>query len=575
MLKYLDIRNFVLIDKVKINFENGFNVLTGETGAGKSIIISALELITGEKGSTRMVGLNGDRLTVIGTFFLQSSLNIVKNKLKEWNIEITGNELNIKREITKDGKSRSFINNIGVRVAELKELGDLIVDIHGQHEHQSLFNVANHINFYDAYLNIEDKLQVYREHYNKLTKLIKQYNEISQNKNTILKEKSFLEYAIEEIEKANLKYNEDEEIKNDIAMMSNAENIASALSIINKDIFGSESGAYLKLTRSINTLQSISQYDDRLSDLASQIEAISLNLEDIKTVFTEIRAKAKFDPEELQALNERLFFINTLKKKYGNNIKEIINYAKEAKEKLDSLNFSEEDILKLKEEIENIRTKTSILAKEISDIRKSKKDVFINAIEKEMCDLGMTSTKFDVEITYDEDDEDGILNIDGTNLKANSNGVDNIEFIIAPNKQAMFQPLRKIASGGEISRIMLSLKSVLSSGDYCETCVFDEIDVGVGGRIAEVIGEKIAALSKQKQILSITHLAQIAIYANNHFKVIKNEKDDVVTSTIEELNDSNKVNEIARMITGKEITDASIKHAEELLEHAKKSSDLF
>ncbi|WIH82297.1 DNA repair protein RecN [Brachyspira pilosicoli] len=575
MLKYLDIRNFVLIDKVKINFENGFNVLTGETGAGKSIIISALELITGEKGSTRMVGLNGDRLTVIGTFFLQSSLNIVKNKLKEWNIEITGNELNIKREITKDGKSRSFINNIGVRVAELKELGDLIVDIHGQHEHQSLFNVANHINFYDAYLNIEDKLQVYREHYNKLTKLIKQYNEISQNKNTILKEKSFLEYAIEEIEKANLKYNEDEEIKNDIAMMSNAENIASALSIINKDIFGSESGAYLKLTRSINTLQSISQYDDRLSDLASQIEAISLNLEDIKTVFTEIRAKAKFDPEELQALNERLFFINTLKKKYGNNIKEIINYAKEAKEKLDSLNFSEEDILKLKEEIENIRTKTSILAKEISDIRKSKKDVFINAIEKEMCDLGMTSTKFDVEITYDEDDEDGILNIDGTNLKANSNGVDNIEFIIAPNKKAMFQPLRKIASGGEISRIMLSLKSVLSSGDYCETCVFDEIDVGVGGRIAEVIGEKIAALSKQKQILSITHLAQIAIYANNHFKVIKNEKDDVVTSTIEELNDSNKVNEIARMITGKEITDASIKHAEELLEHAKKSSGLF
>ena len=327
MLKYLDIRNFVLIDKVKINFENGFNVLTGETGAGKSIIISALELITGEKGSTRMVGLNGDRLTVIGTFFLQSSLNIVKNKLKEWNIEITGNELNIKREITKDGKSRSFINNIGVRVAELKELGDLIVDIHGQHEHQSLFNAANHINFYDAYLNIGDKLQVYREHYNKLTKLIKQYNEISQNKNTILKEKSFLEYAIEEIEKANLKYNEDEEIKNDIAMMSNAENIASALSIINKDIFGSESGAYLKLTRSINTLQSISQYDDRLSDLASQIEAISLNLEDIKTVFTEIRAKAKFDPEELQALNERLFFINTLKKKYGNNIKEIINYA--------------------------------------------------------------------------------------------------------------------------------------------------------------------------------------------------------------------------------------------------------
>ena len=191
-----------------------------------------------------------------------------------------------------------------------------------------------------------------------------------------------------------------------------------------------------------------------------------------------------------------------------------------------------------------------------------------------MNDLGMSSTKFDVEITLDEDD-DGILNIDGSNIKANSNGIDNIEFIIAPNKQSIYQPLRKIASGGEISRIMLSLKNVLSLGDYCETCVFDEIDVGVGGRIAEVIGEKIAALSKRKQVLSVTHLAQIAIYANNHFKVTKNEGEDTVTSTIEELDNSMRVNEIARMITGKEITEASIKHAEELLEHAKNNKKII
>ena len=570
MLKYLEIRNFVLIDKLKINFNNGFNVLTGETGAGKSIIISALELITGEKGSTRMVGANGDRLIVTGCFSLQSSSNIVKSKLKEWNIEINNDELNIKREITKDGKSKSFINNVGVKVAELKELGDLIVDIHGQHEHQSLFNPINHLNFYDSYLNIDDKLENYKEHYNKLVKLIKQYNEISQNKNTILKEKSFLEYTIDEIENAKLKPNEDEDIKNDITMMSNAESIASSLSSINKDIFGSESGAYIKLTRSISALQAVSKYDNRLSDMASQIEGITLNLEDIKSVLTEIRAKTKFDPEEMQSLNERLFFINTLKKKYGSNIKDIINYAKEAKEKLESLNFSEDDIQNLKNEIESLREKTSQFAKEISEIRHNRKDEFIKAIENEMNDLGMSSTKFDVEITLDEDD-DGILVIDGSHVKASSSGIDNIEFIIAPNKQSMFQPLRKIASGGEISRIMLSLKSVLSIGDYCETCVFDEIDVGVGGRIAEVIGEKIASLSKRKQVLSVTHLAQIAIYANNHFKVTKNEGEDIVTSTIEELDDSMRVKEIARMITGKEITEASIKHAEELLEHAKKS----
>ena len=380
-----------------------------------------------------------------------------------------------------------------------------------------------------------------------------------------------MEYAIDEIEKANLKANEDEEIKNDISVMSNAESIASSLSAVNKDIFGNESGAYLKLTRSVNILQSISQYDGRLSDLSSQIEELALNLEDIKNILSEIRAKTKFDPRELESLNERLFFINNLKKKYGSSIKEILNYAKESKEKLESLNFSEEDIINLKSEIEELRKKTSILAKEISNIRHNRKEEFIKAIESEMNDLGMSSTKFDVEIMSDEDEE-GILIVDGVNIKANVYGIDNIEFIIAPNKQSIFQPLRKIASGGEISRIMLSLKNVLSLGDYCETMVFDEIDVGVGGRIAEVIGEKIAALSKRKQILSVTHLAQIAIYANTHFKVIKNEGEDNVTSTIEELNESTRVGEIARMITGKEITEASIKHAAELLEGARKSN---
>lgn len=572
MLKSLEIRNFVLIDKLKIHFNRGFNVLTGETGAGKSIIISALELITGEKGSTRSVGGNGDRLLVMGTFDLSSSHHLIKNKLKEWNIDVSGNELIIKREITKDGKSKSFINFTGVRVAELKELGDLIVDIHGQHEHQSLFNPSNHLSFYDSYVKIDDILEKYKLSYDKLVKLLRQYNEIVQNKNSILKEKSFLEYALDEIEKANLKLNEDEEIKNDIVRMSNSESIASALSNINRDIFGNESGAYVKLTRSINSLQSISIYDARLEDISSQIEAIALTLEDIKSVFADIRAKTKFDPNVLESLNERLFFINTLKKKYGSNIKEIIYYAKEAKEKLEALSFSEEDIENLKHEIENVRNKASSLAKELSEIRKNKRDNFIKAIEKEMNDLGMSSTRFDVEITQDEDDENGILIIDGKKVKASSNGIDNVEFIIAPNKQSIFLPLRKIASGGEISRIMLSLKTVLSLGDYSETMVFDEIDVGVGGRIAEVIGEKIAALSKHKQVITVTHLAQIAIYASSHFKVIKNEGADIVTSTIEEINDHGRIKEIARMITGKEITEASIKHAEELLNHAKKSS---
>lgn len=568
MLKSLEIRNFVLIDKLKINLDSGFNVLTGETGAGKSIIISALELITGEKGSTRAVGVNADKLLVIGIFELTKSFNLIKEKLSRWGIELNSRELIIKREISKDGKSKSFINSSGVRVAELKEIGDLLVDIHGQHEHQSLFNHQHHISFYDSYLRIDQTLLEYRKSFKHLTKLENQYNEIIENKNTIEKEKSFLTFCVEEIENANIKINEDEEIKNDIDIMGNAEKIDSSLNSITKDIFGNENGAYTKLLRSISALQTIAIYDSRLENMGSEVEGITLSLEDIKTVLMDIRQKTQFDPQKLQSLNERLFFINSLKKKYGQSIKDIIEYAKNARIKLDTLNFSDEDIENLKVEIEDSRKSASDLAFKLSEIRKSQKDEFVQKIETEMNYLGMTATKFDVEITKEED-ESGILIIDGQKYKANNNGIDSLEFIIAPNKQAMFLPLRKIASGGEISRIMLSLKSVLSMGDFSESIVFDEIDVGVGGRIAESIGEKIALLSKDKQVLTVTHLAQIAVHAQTHFKVIKDEGESIVTSHITEVVNGERVQEIARMIAGKEITDLSIKHASQMLENAR------
>ena len=566
MLKSLEIRNFILIDKLKIILDNGFNVLTGETGAGKSIIISALELITGEKGSVRVVGVNADKLLVIGTFELTSGNSIIKEKLLEWGINISGNELIIKREISKDGKSKSFINSTGVRVAELKELGDLLVDIHGQHEHQSLFNQQTHILFYDSYLHVDKLLSQFQASYKKLMNLENKYNEIMNNKNTILKEKSFLTFALEEIENAKLKINEDEDLKNDISVMSNAENIDNILSTVVKDIFGSENGAYTKLMRDLSLLQSLSVYENKIEDIISQVEGVTLNLEDIKNVLNEIRQKTKYNPQTLEESNERLFFINTLKKKYGSNIKEILEYANNAREKLSTLDFSETDIKNLKIEIEENRKEASSLAKELSSIRKEKRTEFLQKIESEMSDLGMSSTRFDIEIGNEESD-DGILEIDGLKYKSTNKGIDNIEFIIAPNKQAIFLPLRKIASGGEVSRIMLSLKTVLSTGDFTETMVFDEIDVGVGGGIAEVIGEKIAALSKNKQVIAVTHLAQIAIYAKSHFKVTKDEGSDLVTSKINEIKNDDRIYEVARMMAGKEITEVSIEHASQMLKN--------
>ncbi len=569
MLISLEISNFILIDRLKINFSSGFNVLTGETGAGKSIIISALELITGEKGSTRIVGTGSDRLLVVGTFNIAYAHSIVREYLVSKSIQIEGSTLTLRREITKDGKSRSFINNSSVRVSDLKELGDILVDIHGQHEHQSLFNPTHHLHYYDSYSKTLELREQYRNSYNKLLKLEKQYKEIMDNKNAIMKEKSFLSYAYDEIKNADLHENEDDELTSEIYMMSNAEKINESLSNANKDLFGGGGCAYSKITKSIQILSDLASHDKRLEEMTNQLENLSLNLEDMKPILTDILHKSKFSPAKLDSLNERLFLINTLKKKYGSSINEILEYLAEIESKLEVIDFSDDDISKLKENIDNTRIETSKLAQDLSKKRHEAKNDFVLKIEIQMNDLGMESTRFDVDITSEESD-DGSIEIDGIRYKSSINGIDNIEFIIAPNKNPIFMPLRKIASGGEISRIMLSLKTVLADGDYSETMVFDEIDTGVGGRIAEVIGEKIANLSHKKQILAVTHLAQIAIYGDNHFKVIKEDRLDSVNSTIEKLSEDKRVREIARMIAGKEITNTSIEYAKEMLASANK-----
>ncbi len=488
MLISLEIRNFVLIDRLKINFSSGFNVLTGETGAGKSIIISALELITGEKGSTRAVGANGNKLLVVGTFNLTNAHPFIKEHLLNKSIDISSNELIIKREITKEGKSRSFINSCSVKVANLKELGDILVDIHGQHEHQSLFNPSHHLHYYDSFSKTVALREAYNKSYNKLIKLEKQYKEIMDNKNAIIKEKSFLSYAYDEIKKADLKENEDEELTNQIYMMSNTEKINDSLSSASRDLYGSSNGAYAKILKASQVLTELASHDSRLEEITNQLDAVSLNLDDVKPILTDILHKSKFNPAKLDSLNERLFMINGLKKKYGGSIKEILDYYSEIGEKLEVLEFSDDDIVNLKIDIDSTRKEASTLAKDLSSRRHELKNNFVSRIEQEMKDLDMKDTKFDIEMTNEEDDE-GLLEIEGKRYKANANGIDNIEFIIAPNKNPMFMPLRKIASGGEISRIMLSLKTVLADGDYSETMVFDEIDTGVGGRIAEVIGQ--------------------------------------------------------------------------------------
>ncbi|MEK6795350.1 MAG: DNA repair protein RecN [Spirochaetota bacterium] len=568
MLSVLEIRNFVLIDKLRIKLGRGNNVLTGETGAGKSIIISALEIITGEKGSTLAVGPAADRLTVSGVFDIRDAKAVIMPKLTAWGITPENDEITIRREITKDGKSRSFIDHTGVKVSQLKEIGDVLVDIHGQHEHQSLFHTAFHLDFYDTFINANDLKSRFRTAFNALTSLVRRHREIVENRTALARERSFLEYAVNEISAAKLTATEETDVREEINKLSNFEKIASGISGAYEAVYGSDESALAMLGKALSAVQPLSEYDARFAEAAAMLEDISYRTGDVRDLIAEIKNGVKFDPARLEALNERLFLISSLKKKYGGTIPEVIAYGASAGEKLSLIDFSDEDIKKLEAEIAVKRREASALALELSELRRSSKDAFVGRIRTEIADLGMENAVFDVEMVREEDDA-GVIEVDGARYKASAEGVDTVEFLIAPNKGSMPAPLRKIASGGEISRIMLAMKTVLADGDFTGTMVFDEIDVGVGGRIAEVIGEKLAALAEKKQVLVITHLAQIASHADTHFMVSKSDVDGRTVSNIELLSDEARVNEVARMIAGKEITDTSRAHAAEMLARAK------
>lgn len=568
MLQSLEIRNFVLIDKLVIKPGKGFNVLTGETGAGKSIIINALELLSGEKGSVRSVGNSTDKLVVVGKFSVKAQSKSAKaafQLIDKWGIERSDDSsLNIRREITKEGKSRSYINLKPVRVSQLKELGRFLIDIHGQHENQSLFHSANHIVYYDSYAGCEELKDEYKKERERLQKISARYNSILENKMALERERGMLEYAVDEIEKADPKLNEEDELKNELAALNNYEQIEENLSAVYKELNGSENGIISKAGKIQKALDEIGEYDKRLREAASMIEEIEYRSQDLSEMISSVRSESSYDPKRIEEVNERLFTLSSLKKKYGGTLKEVIDYKNEAKEKLKIISFSDEDISGLKEEIDSVRISLSEKAAELSRIRHAAKGAFVEAVTQELVKLGMKEASFDVEIIPDESSE-GELEIDGTTYNAGSDGIDKLEFLIAANKGSIFGPLKKIASGGEISRIMLAMKNVMINAQSAGSMVFDEIDTGIGGRVAEVIGEKIKTIAAQRQVIVITHLAQIAAHASQQFRVRKYEENGISLTSIEKLDNKTRVEEIARMLGGKHITETTIKHAEEML----------
>lgn len=551
MISNLHIKDLGIIDEIYLTLTDGLNILTGETGAGKSLIINALFMILGNKVSKSVIRKGAESASVEALFYIDD--DYIKEELKNYGIDVT-DELVISREVSENGRSLAKINGKIVTVAELKEITGILVDLHGQYDSQSLLNVKKHIDLLDAIaLKKSDKLvNEYKELFNKREELKHKCLSFGVDEAERNKRLEFLKFQIDEIEKAELKENEDVTLDEKRKLMLNAEKIIKTLSSVNGALSEDDTNVCNTLQNVIKYLETVTSFDESYKEYVDRVYEAYYNLYETSRDLVSKVDKIELDADELNLVEERLDKIIKLKRKYGNSIEEIMsNYEKmcvEYKELVDS----EEILKKLQDEISGIEDKMYVLAQEISNVRKDKAIDIEKNITKILEDLEMPNTSFKVIIDFDEEKH------------FNKNGLDKVEFLFSSNYGEDLKPLTDIASGGETSRIMLAIKTVLAEADKVPTMVFDEIDTGLSGKAGFAVAEKLSELGKLKQVICITHLPSIAAKGNNNLYVSKSVVDDRTVTKVKTLIEDEVINEIARMTSGGNITDTALAHAREL-----------
>jgi len=570
MLRELRIKNLAIIDDATVNFESGLNALTGETGAGKSIIIDALCLALGERASGELIR-SGEKEAVIEAFFdIRPELlnNSTQQHLKDIGIDIEEGII-MKRIISAQGKSRAYINDSMVNVQTLSEISRSIIDVHGQYEHQSLLMPDNQLNLLDAYGGLLAERQEVTALYEKQSVLRHKIQALIEKEKERAQRLDVLRFQINEIESANLKTGEEEETADEAKILGSAHRLAELAGQAYDSLYSSEAACISNLSKIIGALREISSIDQRGSDaLKNAADALPL-LEEAGYFLRDYKDSLNFNPQRLEEIQERLELIKAFKRKYGNNIQEILDYKEKAVRELDELRHSEEKLDTFKAELQNIRKKLTEKAQLLSKKRKTISKKIEQQIMAELSGLSMPDTKFSIQITRETGD-------DTTDLPAgqeggfsvNSNGIDRVEYLISPNIGEELKPLSKIASGGELSRVMLALKGIMAKGDRIPVLIFDEIDAGIGGMAAETVGQKLRGLSSGHQVICITHLPQIASYADTHLKIEKKVRGKRTTVEIRKIEKDERTVEIARMLSGGS-SEVSMKHAKEMLRSKK------
>lgn len=565
MLSSLLIKDYALIENIEVEFGKGLNIITGETGAGKSILIDAMGLLLGERASTEVVRKGADKSVVEGVFEITGNKKVQSILIQN---EIENNaQLIVRREVSLKGTNRCFLNDTPVTLNLIKEVGDLLVDLHGQHEHQSLLRSETHIEMLDEFANMEKSLADYRKHFDDLAKLQKDLKELKQ-KEVILREKRELyEFQIKEIDSVSPQEDEEEKLNDELRILQNSEKLLSLNNDIYTIIYDSEDSLHDRLAEVKNWLSELSNIDRSFNEKVNECESALALLNEISSFVRTYKDKIDLDPKRLEEIRERLGALTLIKKKFGGSLKAVIEHRKKIGAEFElAENFSSK-INELEDKVKQSRKNCGELAKKLSSERKTVSKKIKKEIEEVLKYLGISDSNFQVRIENEiaDDSNENYVIVSSAKYKYDCNGYDKIEFYVSTNLGEDPKPLVKVASGGEVSRIMLALKSILAKSDKLPILIFDEIDTGVSGRIAQKVGQALKSLADYHQIIAITHLPQIAGLSHLHFAVEKKKLGDRVVSSIRKLNERERIEEVAKLMSGEKVTEAALNGARELM----------
>lgn len=562
MLKSLSIKNFALIEEAQIDFEPGLNIITGETGAGKSILLGALSMILGERAATENIRTGSDRSVIEGIFAVKRDGSL-RQLLSENEIEIPSNELLIRREISLKGQNRCFVNDTLITTSVLKSIGDYLVDLHGQHDHQSLLRQEMHIEILDAYGRLGQVVDEVRLQFRKISELKKKISDLEQHKESYSEKREVYAFQLKEITDVSPVLDEDTALLQEEKIYANSEKLFDLTKRIYDTLYDAERSAGVLLSEAHKDLEEVRKVDERFNDIVSQFVTAKITLEEVSRWVGDYHHKITFDPERLEEVRNRITAIQRLKKKYG-TIEAILAKKTELEE---SLNLSENfdfELNKLRKQFESEVDNYVSHCTALTSQRKKFATELDKKVVIQMKNLGMEHAQFKTDIRYIEE-ESGFARVNGKQVAASPIGLDHVEFMISANLGESLKPLVKVASGGEISRIMLSLKSALAGSDQIPTLIFDEIDVGISGRIAQAVGKTLFTLAQAHQTICITHLPQIAGFSQTHFAVEKSFIKGKTLTEIRKLSQKEKIREVAKLLGGEEITDSTLKNAQELV----------